>query len=182
LSAYVTGKADLKLHFAGGYAYVPGRGDPLEFALGEGLVGRAGLDREPKLVNTGITSASAASAEKQPEGVRVRLGLGDLRPRQVLLQPFLYGERLSGVVELATIHEFSEAGLEFLEGISESLGTAFHTAQTREQVNALLQKTQMQAEELLAREEELRAMNEELQAQAESIRRGRNENRTRTEG
>ncbi len=50
------------------------------------------------------------------------------------------------------------------------MALALNTVQTHARINALLQETQHQAEELRAQEEELRTANEELLTQAELLR------------
>jgi cell division protein FtsB len=79
-------------------------------------------------------------------------------------------EKVIGVIELATLNDFTENHLKLWERISETLGAAFHTAQTRQRLAELLVESRQQAEELQAQEEELRAANEELEAQAENLR------------
>jgi transcriptional regulator with GAF, ATPase, and Fis domain len=85
-----------------------------------------------------------------------------------LLAPVETDGQVFGVLELATLNQFSAEHEAFLQRVSESIAIAFRTTQTRVQINGLLAQSQQQAEELQAQEEELRAANEELHIQAET--------------
>lgn len=150
-----------KLTLAGSYAYAPRPGFSGEFKLGEGLVGQAAADR--RIIAHGVSADTLV----------ISTGLADIKPRQIAAAPFYVNDRVAGVLELATLTEFTRAHLEFWNRISSSLGFAFHAAQARQRLADLLMKSQIQAEELQAQEEELRAANEELQAQAENLRMNR---------
>ncbi|HNT74743.1 MAG TPA: response regulator [Anaerolineae bacterium] len=147
------------LTLLGSYAYVHRKHLSNGFRLGEGLVGEAALEKQPILL------------QHVPEDyVVVRSGLGETAPRHILAMPFMYMDRVIGVIELATLTTFAPEQLQFLQTVGESIAIAFHTAQTRGQINQLLTQTQEQAEELQIQGEELRAANEELEAQTESLR------------
>lgn len=150
-----------QLRIVGSYAYTPRPGFDGAFALGEGLVGQAAMDG--KIVYQSVPS----------DTLIISTGLVNLTPRQIAAAPFFVNGNVVGVLELATISEFTRSHLEFWNRISESLGIAFHTAQTRQRLAELLAASQLQAEELQAQEEELRAANEELQAQAENMKAAR---------
>lgn len=129
------------------------------FKLGEGLVGQAALE------------GSAILLDEIPAGaVSISSGLGEMPPRQILIQPFRSGQVVVGVIELGVLQALAPQSRQFLQQVESSLAVAFQTAQARQRVNELLAQTQRQAEELLAQEEELRAVNEELQAQADALR------------
>ncbi len=154
-----SGKA---LKLTGRYAYVEHKNRKSEFLFGESLVGEAAkANRIFKL------------AEMPEHAPLVSSALGDAKPNQILIAPIAADGRVFGVVELATLQEFSAEHETFLQRVSESVAIAFRTAQTRVQVNELLTQSQSQAEELQAQQEELRASNEELQAQSESFKSAR---------
>ncbi len=147
-----------KLVLWGSYAYIHRKHLSNTFRLGEGLVGQAALEKQPIFLDV------------PDDYVVVRSGLGETPPRHIMALPFLYMNQVVGVIELATLSAFTPEQLQFLETVGESIAIAFHTAQTRGQVNVLLSQTQVQAEELQIQGEELRAANEELEAQTESLR------------
>jgi nitrate/nitrite-specific signal transduction histidine kinase len=149
---------DGRLSLAGSYSCMARSGFDGYVALGEGLAGQAAAD--------GQVSCTAIPSDT----MLISTGLGDLMPRQVTAVPFYMNAKVVGVLELATLSEFTQRHLELWNRISEMLGYAFHTVQTRERLARLLLESQQQAEELRAQEEELRAVNEELQAQAENLK------------
>jgi GAF domain-containing protein len=149
---------EMKLKLIGAYAYTTSPGFDGAFALGEGLVGQVAVDG--KLIYQDVPSDSLV----------ISTGLAEFKPRQIAAAPFYMNGKVVGVLELATISEFTANHLEFWKRVSETLGAAFHTIQTRQAMAELLAESQKQAEELQAQEEELRAANEELQAQAENLK------------
>jgi hypothetical protein len=148
---------DKTLKRVAGYACVDRPGFSGEFQLGQGLVGQVAVDQRPTLIAC-------------PEDAAViSTGLVDASPSQVLIAPVEENGQVVGVVELATLAEFTQTHLDFLARVSESMGVAFRTAQARQRLSTLLAESQRQTEELQAQEEELRAANEELHAQAERL-------------
>jgi GAF domain-containing protein len=148
-----------KLKLTGRYAYVEYTGQKDEFGFGENLIGEAA--KANRIIRMDDIPADAPL---------VSSALGDAIPRQVLIAPIEAERQVVGVVELATLTQFSTQSEIFLNHVSENIAIALRTAQTRVQVNDLLAQSQRQAEELQAQEEELRASNEELQSQADNIR------------
>lgn len=153
---YVT--EDGTLNLVGSYAYAsqkPAR----QFKFGEGLVGQAALEKQSLIV-----------ADVPEDCITTRSALGKIVPRHIMIFPFLYEDRVVGVVEMGALSEFTPAQMDFLQTAMTNIAIAFTTAQARARINELLAETQQQAEELQAQEEELRVANEELEAQTESLR------------
>ena len=155
---YVMDDSENKLHLAGSYAFTRRKGNPAIFELGEGLVGQAALEKELISFN-GI-----------PEDyIKISSSLGDTFPRNILIIPFLYENKSKGVIELASIEEFSDEMIGFLTTSMEAVAIAIDSAQAREKLEELLDKSQEQAEQLQTQEEELRAANEELIHKTEKL-------------
>lgn len=150
---------DETLHLVASYAYRERKHLANRFQLGEGVVGQAALEKEPILLN-----------QIPADYLKVFSGLGEAAPRAILVSPFLYEKQLMGVVELATLTEFTPNQRQFLDRVMENIAIAFHTAQSHHRMQELLEATQQQTEELRVQEEELRATNEELTTQAQSLR------------
>ncbi len=150
------------LTLAGAYAFSDRSGFSGNFQLGEGIVGQAAMDGEVFYLEDIPSDALVIST-----------GLVEVKPRQMIAAPFFANGQVVGVLELATLSVFRQHHFELLQRISEGIGIAFRTAQTRQRLADLLMESQQQAEELLAQEEELRAANEELHAQAENFRTNR---------
>ncbi len=147
--------ADGVLTLTGGYAYPQGDGPPQTFRLGQGLVGQAAQEGKPISV-----------AELPEDYIRVRSALGEALPRNIVVVPLVHEGRVKGVLELGSLGVLSEIKRDFLDAVSESIGQAISTVENRARMRELLEKTQLQAEDLQSQQEELRAVNEELEQQA----------------
>ena len=132
-----------RLKLMGSYALSVRKSGYDEFLVGEGLIGQAALERESLL----YTDAPAGY-------LPVFSGLDETTPQQILVTPFTYDGELQGVIELGATHEFTELHLRFIEQVRENIGIAFHSAQTRMQMQTLLAATQRQTETLQAQQEE----------------------------
>jgi signal transduction histidine kinase/DNA-binding response OmpR family regulator len=150
--------AEPYLKMIASHAYVWRKNAVYEFKVGEGIVGQAALER--KLFVT---------AQAPTDYVSIQSGLGESPPRAILIAPFLYENRLKGAIELAAVTSFTPTQLEFLNQILPLIAIAINTAESRTQMQVLLEQSQQQAEELRAQQEELQQTNEQLQSQAEEL-------------
>lgn len=128
------------------------------FKFGEGIVGQAAQENQ----TIEITNIPEDS-------VRIRTGFGDILPKHVLVVPFTYESNVIGVIEIASLHEFTEIQKEIIQQSLEGIGIALNSAESRSQLQELLQKTQEQAEKLQQQQEELRQSNEELEGQTKAL-------------
>jgi signal transduction histidine kinase len=94
--------------------------------------------------------------------IKVTSGLGNLKPRNILVYPFMYEGEVKGVAEIGAAKEFSALDHEFLDLVSNHIGVAINASQSRERLKHLLEQTQRQSEELEAQQEELKQFNEGL--------------------
>jgi CheY-like chemotaxis protein len=150
---------DGRLHLLGSHAYTQRKHAINDFALGEGLIGQAALEKKS-------FTLTRVPADYLP----IQAGLVQITPSQLVVAPVLFEDQVIGVIELGLLHALTPAQADYLPQALQSVAVAFHTARTRSQINALLRQTQEQATSLQAREEALRAINEELHTQAESLR------------
>lgn len=134
------------------------------FARGESLVGQAVLERQAIVLR-----------ETPPEYVRVSSGLGVSAPRDVVVLPLIYTERVLAVLELGSLQPLTEAQMQMLTAVSENLAIALHAALSRERLAELLEETQAQAEELQSQQAELEAANSELEEQATQLEESQSE-------
>lgn len=145
------------LHLLGRYAYSAPTTAKTTIQMGEGMVGQAARERSQLILH------------KIPvDTLQIASGLGETTPRQILIAPLETAGKVIGVLELATLTEFTDAHQTFIALSAESIAVAFQTAKARERIASLLLESQRQAEALLAQEEELRNRNERLQMQAEN--------------
>ncbi|GGB97590.1 two-component system sensor histidine kinase/response regulator [Oxalicibacterium flavum] len=98
--------------------------------------------------------------------LKVTSGLGNGKPRHMILVPLNHEGTINGVVELGFLHAPRERDIEFLQLMSSSLGMAVEAALYRRRLQDLLAETQQLNEELQVQQEELRTANEELEEQS----------------
>ncbi len=153
------------LKLIGSYAYTKRKHMSDAFALGEGLVGQAALERQ-MIVITAVP----------PDYAQIQSSVGDAPPQNLAIVPFDYEEHLSGVFELGRFAPFTEDELSFLQQVTANIGIAVNTAESRVKMQELLEQSraqseelQNQAEELQSQQEELRQANEELEGRSQDL-------------
>lgn len=159
VGALYIAQQDHKLRLQGAYAYSFRKNLSNEFNLGESLVGQAALEKLPILIRN-----------VPDDYVRVTSGLGERIPNQICVTPFLYENRLKGVVEIGTLGEISREQLDYLSQAMQLLATAVESAQARDTRARLLEESQRLTEELQVQQEELKTANAELEEQSQRLR------------
>jgi signal transduction histidine kinase/HAMP domain-containing protein/CheY-like chemotaxis protein len=127
-------------------------GPPPRFARGESLVGQVAADKKSIL----MTGAPA-------DYIRVSSGLGASAPVNVVVLPVLFEGQVLGVIELASVNEFTGVHLDLLEQLKETIGVDVNTILSNSRTEALLSESQHLARELQARSEQLEQQQNELQ-------------------
>ena len=150
---------DEKLQLISSYAFTIRKQVSNQISLGEGLVGQAALENEPILLT-----------EPPDDYIRIASSLGHAAPRQIVVFPFGFEQRLMGVLELGFLEKTDQDMLTFLKQVAEPVGIAVHSAQDRKKMADLLVKTSQQAEELQHREQALQRANTELEDQTRALR------------
>ena len=144
--------ADHDLRLVAGYGYSAGEN---RFKLGDSLVGQAAVEKAPILV----TNAP-------PDYVRVRSGLGEAVPVNLIVLPILFEDDVLGVIELASLRAFNDVDRMFLGQVIDTIGVVLSTIIANTRTEELLTESQRLAAELQAQQEELRQTNQELQENA----------------
>jgi signal transduction histidine kinase/DNA-binding response OmpR family regulator/CHASE3 domain sensor protein len=129
------------------------------FAAGEGLLGRAAQGK-----------ALLHVKEVPADFVKVRSGLGERVPAELVLVPACLEDSALAVLEFAFFAPASGRALELLARVAETIAIALRSVQQKERLADLLEESQRQAEELQTQQEELRVANEELQQQGDVLR------------
>ncbi len=120
-------------------------------AFGEGLVGACALERKTICLSN------------VPENyVEIASGLGNTRPKCLLILPLIFEDQLMGVIELAFINEVEKYKIEFAEQITENIAASVATAKINARTAELLMQSQEQAEIVALKEQELRQNFDEL--------------------
>jgi len=128
------------------------------FSLGEGVIGESAESMESRLI------------KDIPEDYHViGSGLGEVKPKSILIVPIIFEDRTVAVIELAKLDEFTNMQRKIFEEIRETFGVIVHSVQTRMEVLRLLRESQTMTEELQAQHEELQTQSEELRMQSEEL-------------
>ena len=140
------------------YAYTKRKQLSSRYAFGESLVGQAARERKRILV-----------AELAYDYVMVSSALGQQTPVNIVVVPVVFEGEVKAVIELASVHRFTEIQLAFIEQLIDSLGIVIATIEATMRTDELLQKSQGMAEELQTQQEELQQTNEELEEKARQL-------------
>ncbi len=155
-----------QLRLIASYAFKARKHVSNTWALGEGLVGQAALEKKPIL----LTSVP-------DDYIAIASGLGEAPPRNILVLPILFEGEVKAVVELASFLPFSDTQQTFLDQLQESIGVVLNmiqanarTEQLLEQSQSLTGELQSQSEELRRQQDELKKSNGELEQQARTLK------------
>ena len=147
------------LKLSGRYAFTPEEQAKETYGFGEGLVGQTAIKKD-LLHLTDYTE----------EGLRISSAGMEARPKEVMLAPFFFDDKLIGVIEVGKLKPFSQMETAFFTSTLDTLAVNINSAINRERVQNLLEKTQTQSEELQVQQEELRQANEELEEQTHNLK------------
>ncbi|MCP4700312.1 MAG: response regulator [Gammaproteobacteria bacterium] len=154
-----TNEEEPRLKMTATHAYVWRKSSITSFKIGESIVGQAAFERKMFVIT-----------ETPKDYLYVQSGLGKAVPEMILVSPFLYEGNVKGVIELASFKPFTEIHMEFIKQVMPVIAIAVNTTESRTKVQALLEQSQAQAEELQNQQEVLRHSNEELQNKSEELR------------
>jgi len=118
--------------------------------LGEGFIGEAALKNQTT-VCVDIPDDSVFI---------IRTFLGKLKPRNMLITPIFYNDRMTGVIVFANIHEYTHEELEMVEMIKYYVGIAVANGMTYE-------KTKRLSNELIFQNKLIQNLNDELEKKIE---------------
>jgi HAMP domain-containing protein/CheY-like chemotaxis protein/signal transduction histidine kinase len=147
--------ADSTLKLIASYAFKKRKNVPQEFAMGEGLIGQCAIEKERILLT-----------DVPDNYVKINSGLGESKPVNLIVLPVLFENRVKAVIELASFDTFTRTHLDFLEGLTESIGIVLNTIASNSRTEALLVQSQSLASELKSQQEVLSKTNEELEEKA----------------
>ncbi len=146
--------ADRALQRFGGFALADEK-VPARIAPGQGLAGQV------------AQSQTLMHVRDVPAGyLAVSSSTGRAAPAELVVVPALLHRKLHAVLEMGFFRTLDTTDIELLERASETIASAIRSASDRSRLEALLEETQRQSEELQAQQEELRVSNEELEQQS----------------
>jgi methyl-accepting chemotaxis protein len=115
------------------------------FRLGEGLVGTCAIEKQ-RIFLTEV-----------PENyIQITSGLGNSKPRSLLLIPLKLENEVLGVIEIASLKILEEHEINFVETIGESIASAISGVRMNMRTISLLEQSQKQAREMAEQEEKMR--------------------------
>ena len=126
--------------------------------VGEGLVGQCAAEKRRMLIG-----------DLPPNTVSIRSGLFEAVPRNVIVLPVLFEDRVKAVIELASLSTFTASHLAFLEQLTSSIGIVLNSIEATMQTEGLLKQSQQLATELQTQQKELQQTNEQLAQKAQQL-------------
>ncbi len=133
-------------------------GHPQHLRVGEGLVGQCAAEKRRMLIN------------EVPQGATpIRSGLFQAVPKNVIVLPVLFEDRVKAVIELASLGNFTASHLAFLEQLTSSIGIVLNSIEATMQTEGLLKQSQQLAAELQTQQKELQQTNEQLAQKAQQL-------------
>jgi signal transduction histidine kinase/HAMP domain-containing protein/ActR/RegA family two-component response regulator len=146
-----TGAAAESMEFKRIAAYGFHKSGLTSFTLGEGLTGQAALDKTRILIGNA-----------PPGYVTVGSGLGEASPTSVVVLPILFEDQVLGVLELASLHKFSDLHLMFFDRFVPTIGVTINAIMANSRTEVLLTESQRLATQLQERSDELQRQQGEL--------------------
>jgi len=126
------------------------------------------IDFGNELVGTCAIEKNTIIVNQVPDSyVYITSGLGETKPKQIVLVPLIYKDKLYGVIEIAMLHKLEPFRIAFVETLAENIASTVSSVKIADQTNKLLVKTKQQSEDMLLQEDEMRINMEELQATQE---------------
>jgi HAMP domain-containing protein/CheY-like chemotaxis protein/signal transduction histidine kinase len=126
--------------------------------VGEGLVGQCAAGKQRMLIS-----------DLPPNTIAIRSGLFEATPRNVIVLPVLFEDRVKAVIELASLSNFTASHLAFLEQLTASIGIVLNSIEATMQTEGLLKQSQQLATELQMQQKELQQTNEQLAQKAQQL-------------
>jgi HAMP domain-containing protein/CheY-like chemotaxis protein/signal transduction histidine kinase len=134
------------------------QGHPETIRLGEGLIGQCAADKRQILVSGMPTTLHPISS-----------GLFQATPKSVIVLPILFEGQVKAVIELASLSDFTELQIAFLEQLTASIGIVLNSIEATMQTEGLLEQSQKLASELQTQQVELQQTNEQLEQKAAQL-------------
>ena len=127
-------------------------------SISEGLLGQCAAEKRRILIS-----------EIPGNQITIRSGLFDAVPRNVIILPVLFENRVKAVIELASLSAFTASHLAFLEQLTASIGIVLNSIEATMQTEGLLKQSQQLATELQMQQKELQQTNEQLAQKAQQL-------------
>jgi HAMP domain-containing protein len=133
-------------------------GHPQRIRIGEGQIGQCAADKRRLLIT-----------ELPPHAVSIGSALFKVVPRNVIVLPVQFENQVKAVIELASVSEFTDLQIAFLEQLTSGIGIVLNSIEATMQTEGLLKQSQQLAGELQAQQTELQKTNEQLGQKAQQL-------------
>ena len=143
---YTLDEADQQLQLAGSYATPAGQAPATTVALGSGLLGQCAQDRQPRHFDALPDDYASVASQ-----------LGQAPARHLAVLPLLHGDRLMGVLELASLAAPEADASALLDGLLPQLAMTIEIKMRNRAVQTLLERTAQQSEALAQQQVALKA-------------------------
>ncbi len=149
---YLYDKNNEEISLVAAYAYDKQKHFNANFKPGEGIVGACVLEKK-KVILSSI-----------PEDyIKIATGLGSGRPSFIAVIPIFFKNEINAVIEVAFMNKPEDYKIEFIEQLSDSIGSWIDASLISTKTGELLSISQKQTQELAEKENELNKKVIELQ-------------------
>jgi HAMP domain-containing protein/CheY-like chemotaxis protein/signal transduction histidine kinase len=159
----VDDSGDQLLRLVGSYAYQKRKNLSDRFKMGQGIIGQCALEKQKIILQ-----------DVPDDYVKVSSGLGSTAPRNIVALPIVFEGQVRAVLEMASLRDFSDTHLDFLDQLTESIGIVLNTIEANMRTENLLRQSQSLAKELQLQQEELTETNKRLEQQAKTLQASEN--------
>lgn len=149
-----------KLKLIAAHAYDRRKYLTKEFNTNEGLIGTCFLEQKTVYLK-----------EIPEDYIDIVSGLGQAKPKMILLVPLKMEENVLGILELAGLKELKQYEIEFIEKIANNTASTLITVRLNLKTQFLLEEAKKRESELIQQEEEMRQNLEEMKATQEELSR-----------
>jgi PAS domain S-box-containing protein len=128
--------------------------------VGTGLLGQSVLEKDLIFIK-----------DLPKNYIKITSGLGEALPRSIVIMPLIFREKVYGVVEMASFHEFESHHFDFIRKVGGVIAAELSGMREHEHTLKLLEKSQSQAIELQKQEEAMLRSMERIIATEEEMKR-----------
>jgi HAMP domain-containing protein/CheY-like chemotaxis protein/signal transduction histidine kinase len=133
-------------------------GHPPLLRFGKGLIGQCAADARSILIS-----------QMSDNAVTIGSALFKAAPRNVIVLPILFENQVKAVIELASVEEFTDLEVTFLEQLTGGIGIVLNSIEATMQTESLLKQSQQLATELQTQQRELQQTNDQLGQKAQQL-------------
>jgi PAS domain-containing protein len=158
----VEGESDQNKHISliASFAYDKRKYHTKNIEIGEGLIGNCYLEKK-----------SIHLREIPDDYIEITSGLGKAKPRSLYIVPLMLDKEILGFIEIASLGDFEDYQINFIEKLSENIAATFSTVKLNTRTTQLLEESKKRTNEIAQQEEEMRQNMEEMLATQEELAR-----------